>query len=175
MKRMILLAALAIATQTVSADEVSSNPNTNQTQDSTLITIPKQYKGLKEIALRVEPLTADQIKNGLSDEAVHDMVVKRLEEAEIPISSVIQQPLLVLRVRSIQSGVDIATYFQLSLMEESMLLRNRSTFNAITWSQASLLTCRPEDLQKEVSETVDAMIQAFSKDYKKAFSTTVSK
>jgi hypothetical protein len=49
-----------------------------------------------------------------------------------------------------------------------MLIRNRSMFQAATWSQASLLSCRPEDLKKEVLDTVTVMTQSFAKDFEKA-------
>lgn len=168
MKKLILLAMLSAATLRLTADAAANQA------DSTMISIPKQVRGLKEINLRVEPLSDDQTKNGLTTDAIKQMVMKRLSDSDIPVSDTATQPVLVLRVRSIPSGVDIATYFQLSLMEESMLLRNRSMYNAITWSQASLLSCRPEELKKEVSETVDSMVQAFAKDYKKAFTPAMT-
>lgn len=121
-----------------------------------------------KVALKIEPLSPEQSQAGISNDLLQSIVQKKLEEVGISIDSTLQQPTLVLRVRSIQTGLDIATFFQLSLLEDSMLVRNRSIFQAITWSQASLLACRPEDLKKEVVETVDMMSQSFAKDYMKA-------
>lgn len=172
MKRHIFLslAALLLGLNFLSADATSGSSDSNGTTQ--VISLPKQNRGMKEIQVRVEPISEEQIKNGISQESIKNLVLTHLAENDIPVSSSVQQPILVLRIRSITSGLDIATYFQLSLMEESLLIRNRSTFNAITWSQASLLTCRPEDYQNEVVETVNGMVQAFVKDYKKAFGAT---
>ncbi len=176
MKKLFLLAILSVATLRLAADgnPMPQPPQPTPQPQSTMISIPKTVSGLKPINLRIEPLSDDQMKNGLSMDALKDMVMKRLSDSDITISANVTQPILILRVRSIPSGVDIATYFQLSLMEESMLLRNRSMYNAITWSQASLLSCRPEELQKEVAESVDSMVQAFAKDYKKAFAPVIT-
>ena len=121
-----------------------------------------------KVALKIEPLSPEQSQAGITNDLLQSIVQKKLEEAGISIDATVQQPTLILRVRSIQTGLDIATFFQLSLLEDSMLVRNRSMFQAITWSQASLLACRPEDLKKEVVETVDMMSQSFAKDYVKA-------
>lgn len=120
------------------------------------------------IALKIEPLSQEQTQAGVTTELLQSLIQKKLEESNIKLDASLQQPLLVLRVRSIQTGLDIATFFQLSLQEDSMLVRNRTLFQAVTWSQASLLACRPEDLKKEVVETIDMMIQSFAKDYSKA-------
>lgn len=172
MKRVVVLSVVALlfGGNFLSADMVNgSNVGDSHTQ---VISLPKQNRGMKEIQVRVEPISDEQVKNGITQESIKNLVLTQLAENDVPVSSTVQQPILVLRVRSIMSGLDIATYFQLSLMEESMLIRNRSTFNAITWSQASLLTCRPEEFQNEVVQSVNAMVQAFTKDYKKAFGIT---
>ena len=168
MKKLFLLTILAVASHRLVADAATPAP-----ADSAMISIPKQVKGVHEINLRIDPLTDEQLKNGLTMEMIKEAVTKRLSDFEIPVSETVAHPILVLRVKSILFGVDIATYFQLSLMEESMLLRSRTIFNAITWSQASLLSCRPEDLKQEVTETVDTMVQAFAKDYKKSVAPVV--
>ena len=131
-------------------------------------TTPAKPVAAYSVALKIEPLSQEQVQAGVTNELLQSIIQKKLEEAGITVDSALQQPMLVLRVRSIQTGLDIATFFQLSLQEDSMLVRNRSLFQAVTWSQASLLACRPEDVKKEVIETVDMMIQAFAKDYMKA-------
>lgn len=150
---------------------------TDQTQPTVqTVTTPEQPTVKDEqppvtsykVALKIEPLSPEQSQAGITSELLQSIVQKKLEEAGVTIDATLQQPTLVLRVRSIQTGLDIATFFQLSLLEDSMLVRNRSLFQAITWSQASLLACRPEDLKKEVVETVDLMSQSFAKDYIKA-------
>lgn len=130
--------------------------------------VQEQTVTTAKVALKIEPLSQEQLQAGITNETLQALIQKKLEEAGISIDASLKQPTLVLRVRSIQTGLDIATFFQLSLQEDSMLVRNRSMFEAITWSQASLLACRPEDLKKEILETVDMMAQAFAKDYRKA-------
>ena len=138
-------------------------PVTTETQ-----IMPMKPAQTYSLSFKIEPLSQEQIQAGVTVELVQALIQKKLEEAGIIVDQSLQQPALVLRIRSIQTGLDIATFFQLSLQESSMLVRNRSLFQAVTWSQASLLACRPEDLKKEVLDTVDMMIQSFAKDYVKA-------
>ena len=127
----------------------------------------RQVMGL-EVNVRVEPLTEEQTQLGLDAASLKDAVVQNLSDTNIAVNESITQPVLVLRLRTIRVGLDVATFFQLSLLEESMLLRNRALFNASTWSQASLLSCRPEDLKKESLDAVDEMTKSFAKDFLKA-------
>jgi hypothetical protein len=120
------------------------------------------------VTIRIDPLSDEQIKAGLSLEDIKKMVQQQLEDAGVQVDDSISQPILQLRIRSIESGFDVATFFQLSLQEESMLIRNRSVFNAVTWSQASMLCCRPEDLKKETDATIVLMLQTFAKEYIKS-------
>ncbi len=163
MKRLILLGALlALSPSATSFAEQNGDMRDNETQS---VVLPRKTL---EVNVRIEPLSDEQKKAGLTEEALKQAIAQKLDEAHITMNETLMQPILTLRVRTIQSGLDYATFFQLSLQEESMLVRNRSTFNAITWSQASLLSCRPEDLSKEVLETVDAMAQSFAKDFVRA-------
>jgi len=139
-----------------------------QIKPATVQSVPPKPVPSYSIALKIEPLSQEQVQAGVTNELLQSLIQKKLEETGVTLDSSLQQPMLVLRVRSIQTGLDIATFFQLSLQEDSMLVRNRSLFQAVTWSQASLLACRPEDLKKEVIETIDMMTQAFAKDYMKA-------
>jgi hypothetical protein len=125
-------------------------------------------KSAKEMGVRVEPLSEELLKAGVTVEILRSELFKYLSVAQIEENGALAHPYLSLRVRTIQVGLDMATFFQLSFHEEAMLVRNRSIFNAMTWSQASLLSCRPEELKKEVLDTVDVMIQSFVKDFQKA-------
>lgn len=128
---------------------------------------PRQVMGL-EVNVRIEPLTDEQTQLGLDSSSLKEALVQNLSDNNIAVNESISQPVLVLRLRTIRVGLDVATFFQLSLLEESMLLRNRALFNASTWSQASLLSCRPEDLKKESLDAVDEMAKSFAKDFLKA-------
>lgn len=128
---------------------------------------PRQVVGL-EVNVRIEALTDDQTQAGLDADSLKGSIVQALSDANIDVNENLPQPVLVLRLRTIRVGLDVATFFQLSLLEESMLLRNRALFNASTWSQASLLSCRPEDLKKESMDTVNEMAKSFAKDFVRA-------
>lgn len=121
-----------------------------------------------EVNVRIEPLTEDQIQAGLDANSLREAMVQTLADSNIEVNESLSQPVLVLRIRTIRVGLDVATFFQMSLLEESMLLRNRALFNASTWSQASLLSCRPEDLKKESQDTVNEMARSFAKEFVKA-------
>ena len=124
------------------------------------------------LSLRVDPVSAEQQQAGLTAEMLQEAVTKEILAVAIPIDEQVSLPSLVLKVRSIQVGLDVATFFQLSLFEKSMLVRNRAMFNATTWSQTALLSCPPEKLKKEILETVSLMSQNFAREYLKAHQTT---
>jgi hypothetical protein len=159
MKRMMLLGMCLLAPFLACLAQEQQAPMTIATQRQMMA---------REVNIKIEPLSEEQIQAGLNADEIKDVIVKQLSDAGITVNESISQPTLVLRIRSLKVDYDIATFFQLSLQEESMLIRNRSIFNAMTWSQASLLSCRPEDLKKEVVDTVSDMAQTFAKDFIKA-------
>jgi hypothetical protein len=164
MRRLLLLAACLLAPiWAVAVDE--SAPQ------EILVTPDQKATHKAVVSIKIDPLSSEQIKAGLSIEDLRKTIQDQLELSGIQIDDSITQPLLMLRIRTIESGFDLATFFQLSLHEESMLVRNRCVFNAITWSQASMLCCRPEDLKKEAAETVTMMVQTFAKEYLKSLQT----
>lgn len=130
-------------------------------------TTPRQMMA-REVQVKIDILSGEESQTGLTADEIKGMIIQQLEAAGISTNETIEQPLLVLRIRSLQVGFDMATFFQLNLLEEAMLIRNRSIFQATTWSQASLLSCRPEDLRKEILDTVTMMVQSFAKDFTNA-------
>jgi hypothetical protein len=159
MKRMMLLGMCLMAPFMAFAD---------QEQPAAMSTsVPRQVMA-REIQIKIDPFSDEQVQAGLNFDEIKDTIVKQLTDANISVNESISQPVLLLRIRTLQVGYDMATFFQLSLLEESMLIRTRAIFNATTWSQASLLSCRPEDLKKEVLDTVSIMSQSFAKDFSKA-------
>ena len=142
----------------------------DQTPDTTSMSILKTIPTVKlEVNIKIDPLTEEQMRAGLDLDSIKELIIQKLRASGISNNETLQQPTLVLRVRSIEVGTDIATFFQLCLLEPSMLLRTRSVFNAITWSQASLLSCRPEDLKKEALETISVMTQSFTEEFITAY------
>jgi hypothetical protein len=163
-----LICSLALPVLGFCQDMQKKDAQEIKMEQAPIQSVPPKPVTAYSVGLKIEPLSQEQIQAGVTNELLQSLILKKLEEVGIALDVSIQQPMLVLRVRSIQTGLDIATFFQLSLQEDSMLVRNRSLFQAVTWSQASLLACRPEDLKKEVIETIDMMVQAFAKDYAKA-------
>lgn len=161
MKRLLLLGICALT---------SINSFASDAAPQTPIEPPQMAKETHKavVTVRIDPLSDEQLKAGLSIDDIRTTILQQLSDADIQVDDSISQPILQLRIRSIESGFDITTFFQLSLQEESMLIRNRSVFNAITWSQASMLCCRPEDLKKETDATIVLMLQTFAKEYKKS-------
>lgn len=163
MKRLLVVSALLLVPVLgFCADETSA----------TFELTPAQVKPMHEVAIRIDPLSEEQIRIGITVEMLQGIIEDQLRTASIQNNTSLQHPTLVLRMRTLQVGIDTATFFQLSYLEEAMLVRNRSLFDAPTWSQASLLACRPEDLKKEALDTVTVMTQAFTKDYAKAMQPT---
>lgn len=137
-----------------------------ESESSQIVTQPARTRGL---CLKIDPLSDEQSKTGLSLAALRQEVVSTLENAGITVDDSLSQPCLTLRLRTIPVGLDLATFFQLSLSEDAMLARARSMFMAQTWAQASIMSCRPENLPKEAKETTALMAKAFAKDFLKAF------
>ena len=169
----LLSTALALTPLNSSLFGEENAPQQLPTSEMPQIQSVQMPKKKLELNLQIEPLNDDQQKAGLNIDDIRNSIVQKLQDDGISVNDSISQPMLTLRIRTIQSGLDYATFIQLTLQEASMLVRNRSTFNAVTWSQASLLSCRPEDLKKEVTDTLNAMSESFAKDFKKAFQNQV--
>lgn len=163
MKRMMLLGACLLVPFLALAAQEQVTPMSTTT--------PRQVMA-REVNIKIDPLSEEQMHAGLSLDEMKNTMIQQLQNADISVNETIAQPTLLLRIRTLQVGLDMATFFQLSLLEEAMLIRNRSLFNAATWSQASLLSCRPEDLKKEVLDTVATMTQSFAKDFSKSLQPT---
>lgn len=158
MKRLLILGICVLPILALTDDQIPTPEPTTATQSPSIVQV-------REINIRIDPLTEDQTRAGLDADAIKDVMVPKLLALNIVDNDSLQQPILLVRVRTVKVGTDLATFFQLCLLEPAMLIRNRSMFNAITWSQASILTCRPEDLKKEALETIGSMTQAFAQDY----------
>lgn len=158
MKRLISLSMCCFASFSLIADstEVQNIP----------VEQPQVFS--TQISLKIDPLSAEQMQQGLSVDAIKEVIAKELDQSSISINEELALPALVLRVRTIKVGLDMATFFQLTFQEEAMLVRNRSMYHSITWSQSSVLACRPEDLKKESLETIATLVKSFAKDFKKA-------
>jgi len=144
-------------------------------EESIPISEPKpEQTPIQPVNIKVEPLGEELQRADLTTDSLKNILVEALSDSNIPLDENLSQPVLVLKVRSIQVGLDVATFFHLNLLEQSMLVRNRALFNATTWSQTALLSCPPEKLKKEVIETVTVMSENFTKEYHKALQPTIN-
>jgi len=161
MKRFLVCMMLGFLSCFVIAEETTKEP-------ASLSMAHPLAKEARDLRVQIEPLSEDQKKTGLTEKMLHEVIEKNLQMIGVRINDQREDPYLVLRVRTIPVGLDLASFVQLSFYEDAMLARNRSMFHAMTWSQASLISCMPEALPKELKEIIHMMITTFNKDYLEA-------
>ena len=106
---------------------------------------------------------------GLSKSQIYNEITTRLALAGVQIKENQNLPELVLRIKVIQADRAVAAFIQMGYMEPATLLRNQSVVQSLTWSQATMLSCAKEDLQKQVQQVIIQMSNAFIMDYQKTF------
>ena len=151
--RLFLLCCALLAWQRAYADEAM--------QLSTAPEKPKVRLQMEVVPTEVEPL-------GLKVKALETDLMTRLIQSGVLVQENPVNPLLMLRIKTIESGGGWSTFIQLAFFEEAELTRNRTKTLAMTWSQASLLATSRDDFSSEVTKTVLGMAEAFAKDYQKA-------
>ncbi len=105
---------------------------------------------------------------GLTKPAIYNEISTRLSLAAIKMKEGQGVPQLILRVKTIQADRAVATFVQLGFFEDAILNRNQSTVQALTWSQATMLSCAKEDVVKEVMPVITQMTNSFILEYQKA-------
>ena len=158
-KLLTLLFTIFLGTQMLLADStpLPSNALTQKT-----IQRPKVRLEVQAANNEIEPY-------GIKLHDLESSLTSKLNLANILVESNYQNPLLLLRLKTVETGTDLATFVQLAFFEEAELIRNKSMISAITWSQASLLTTSKKDFPAEVTKTVDSMLNSFIIEYNKAF------
>lgn len=122
----------------------------------------------REIGLRIDPLTKEQLDSGVTPELLTETIAKELEANLIYINLNQTLPRLVLHIHTTQLGLDLASFFQLNFHEEAMLVRTHTMYHATTWGQNSILTCAASKLKEDTIETVALLAKSFARDYNKA-------
>ena len=122
----------------------------------------------KALRIKIEISENDVTGYGLQQGPIYSELTTRLGLGAIQIKDDPSLPQLVLRVKAIQADRAIAAFVQLAFYEDSTLQRNQSLVQALTWSQATMLSCAKEDLPKQVNEVVIQMINSFILEYQKA-------
>ena len=157
-KLLTFLVTLFLGTQMLLADStpLPSNTITQKTQR------PKVRLEVQAANEEIEPY-------GIKLQELQSSLTSKLNLANILVESNSQNPLLLLRLKTVEMGDELATFVQLAFFEEAELIRNKGMISAITWSQASLLTTPKKDFASELTKTVDSMLSSFIIEYNKAF------
>lgn len=122
----------------------------------------------KIVRLKIDIAESDISAYSLQQSAIYNEISTRLSLGAIQIKDDPSAPELVLRIKAIQADRAVAAFVQMGFFEEANLVRNQSIVQALTWSQATMLSCSKEDLSKEVSQVIIQMINSFILDYQKA-------
>ena len=164
MKKLLMIIALLLATQTIHAAPAVpiANPAVKSLPAAKPIEKPMVRVHLELASPEVEPL-------GLKVQELQADIMTKLIQSDVLVQDDPKNPLLLLRIKTIEVDSAIATFIQLAFFENAELSRNKTAVQAMTWSQASLLATSKEDFVKEVTTTALNMTEAFATDYKKAF------
>lgn len=127
-----------------------------------------QVKSERAVRLQIEIPENDAKDYGLQTSTFYTEIMTRLSLGQIQIKDDTKYPQLILRIKTIQADRAIAAFVQLAYYEDATLTRNQNAVMALTWSQATMLSCAKEDLIKEVSQVVVQMTNSYILDYQKA-------
>lgn len=122
-----------------------------------------------DLRLQVEVAESEMSPLGMSKDSLESVVQKLLTDSGITVASDTDRPLLMLRVKSVLSQTIVASFIQLAFYENALLLRGNNKIQAMTWSQAALLTTGKAEMAGETVKAVTAMTNLFIKDYQTAF------
>lgn len=161
MKKLLFLALLLTSSNLVGADTPPA------TEFSMPVHAPKTTAE-KVLRLKIDIAENDISAYNLQQSAIYNEISTRLSLGTIQIKDDASAPELVLRVKAIQADRAVAAFVQMAFFEEANLVRNQSVVQALTWSQATMLSCSKEDLSKEVSQVIIQMTNSFILDYQKA-------
>lgn len=122
----------------------------------------------KALRIKIEIADSDLKTYDLQQGVIYNEIATRLALAAIQIKDDAALPQLVLRVKAIQADRAVAAFIQLGFFEDATLIRNQSAVQALTWSQATMLSCAKEELPKEIAQVIVQMTNSFILDYQKA-------
>lgn len=157
MKKFLILFTLLASLTQLAAEETSG---------SQLISLGAEKPKVR-LQLEVNPLEIEPL--GLKLQNLQTDLMTKLIQSNVLVQDDAKNPLLLLRLKTIDANGTWATFIQLAFFENAELTRNKSTVLAMTWSQASLLSTSKDDFAQEVTKTVTSMADSFVKDYLKAY------
>jgi len=123
----------------------------------------------RAVRMQIEATDKDIATYGLTKTQIFNEISSRLSLAQIGISTGPKDPLLLLRIRTIEANRVIATFVQMSFFEDATLIRNNGAILALTWSQASMIACEIHEWPKQVSDSIISMTNEFVLSYNKVF------
>lgn len=124
----------------------------------------------RNVRVQIEATEKDLNMYGLAKTQIFNEISSRLSLAQIGISTSPKDPLLLLRIRTIDANRVVATFVQMSFFEDATLVRNNGAIMALTWSQASMIACEAHEWPKQVSDSIISMTNEFVLSYNKVFS-----
>ena len=169
MKKMLFTLLLALPCA-LFAQNMTQSPAQEPQQFTMELKEPK-VEAPKKVQLELEIPDSDVQEFGISKTALQNEITTRLQLAQIQIKDEPNLAKLVLRVKSIQADRAVATFVQMGFFEEAQLKRNKGMIMALTWSQATLISGSPEDVNREVMQLVTTMTNAFILEYHKAMAS----
>lgn len=169
MNKLFLSIMLALSSLSLFAD-APPPPPPSSSNEFRMSTVPPNQPQARQIRVQIDISENDVKDYGIQQGIIFNEVQTRMALAQIQIKDDPKLPQLALRVKSIQADRAVATYIQLAFYEEAQLTRNQNTLQALTWSQATLISCAKEDLIKEINQLVIQMTNNFILDYQKALS-----
>ncbi len=122
-----------------------------------------------DLRVQVEVQEAEMSSLGISKDSIETDLCKQLSNNAIIVTNDLTKPLLVLRIKSVVTQNIVATFIQLAFFEDATLMRGNNKIQAMTWSQASLITTSKAEMLSETVKALNAMIQLFTKDFQAAF------
>jgi len=137
---------------------------------SSLIASEEAHDPRPKIRFKMEVAENELASLDLKRENIYSSMVTKLVQNQIFVHESEKNPMLVLRLKTIEvSGDQTVGFVQLAFFEEAELKRNKSTIWAMTWSQGTLLTAAKRDFAAQASKTLDLMIASFATEFHKAF------
>ena len=157
MKTLLLSLALILSSHMMAADPTTQAPVVKSATPS--------------IRLQIEVPEAEVHPLGLKLQNLQTAIMTVLIKNNISVQDDPANPLLLLRLKTIEADTAYATFIQLAFYEDAILKRSNSDVMALTWSQASLITTTKEDFPAEVMKTIVGMTESFVAEYQKVLPT----
>ena len=123
-----------------------------------------EEKLLTDVCLKVD-ISKNSEEYGLKKDSLEKEIASRLHKAQIAVKNESKLPTLILHIETKPASDTIAIMVKLSFMESATLERKHNNSFAISWDEAALLTSKKADVVKDVTESVNQMVDHFIKEF----------